>query len=141
VSFGEAGVPFHCGIVGTDVREYDLGMLAVEMTTATLVAWGAAAVLVGFALGWALRPWVVADRVGRRQAEALETETDRRTRAEADLAAAGTELGTATTELTAARGELVDLRQELSATGATLADTQAKLEDAEARAAAATAPR
>ncbi len=88
-------------------------MLAVEVTTATLVAWGAAAVLVGFALGWALRPWAMADRTSREQAEALAAEKERRTAAETGLSATQVELDASTVDLTTARGEIVDLRHEL----------------------------
>jgi hypothetical protein len=110
--------------------------MAVEMTTATIVAWGAAAVLVGFALGWVLRPWAMADRTSREQAEALAAEKELRTTAETGLAATQADLDATTVDLTTARGEIVDLRHELEATRAALADAQGRLEEAEARAAA-----
>jgi chromosome segregation ATPase len=115
--------------------------MAVDVTTATLVAWGAAAVLVGFALGWVLRPWAMADRTGREQAEALAAETELRTAAETGLSTTQADLDATTVDLTTARGEIVDLRHELEATQAALADAQGRLEEAEARAAAAAAPR
>jgi hypothetical protein len=110
--------------------------MAVEMTTATIVAWGAAAVLVGFALGWVLRPWAMADRTSREQAEALAAEKELRSAAETGLATTQADLDATTVDLTTARGEIVDLRHELEATRAALADAQGRLEEAEARAAA-----
>ena len=115
--------------------------MAVDVTTATLVAWGAAAVLVGFALGWVLRPWAMADRTGREQAEALASEKELRTAAETGLSTTQVELDASTVDLTTARGEIVDLRHELETAQASLAEVQARLEEAEARAAATAAPR
>ncbi len=112
--------------------------MAVDVTTATLVAWGAAAVLVGFALGWVLRPWAMADRLNREQAEALAAEKELRTAAETGLSATQVELDSSTVDLTTARGEIVDLRHELETTQLSLAEAQKRLEEAEARAAGAT---
>jgi chromosome segregation ATPase len=114
-------------------------MLAVEVTTATVVAWGAAAVLVGFALGWALRPWAMADRLNREQAEALAAERELRTAAETGLSTTQVELDSSTVDLTTARGQIVDLRHELETIQLSLAEAQKRLEEAEAR--AATTPR
>ncbi|HEY5728303.1 MAG TPA: hypothetical protein VIV08_06775 [Acidimicrobiia bacterium] len=115
--------------------------MAVDLTTATVVAWGAAAVLVGFALGWVLRPWAMADRTSREQAEALAAEKERRTVAETGLSATQVELDASTVDLTTARGEIVDLRHELQTAQAAFAEAQGRLEEAEARAAASATPR
>ncbi len=116
-------------------------MLAVEMTTATLTAWMAAAVLVGFALGWLLRPWAMADRIDREQTEIIERESGRRADAEAELGTVRSELTATAADLTATRSEVLQLREDLDATRTSLAGTEARLEEAEAKLAAATAPR
>ncbi len=115
-------------------------MLAVEVTTATLTAWGAAAVLVGFALGWLLRPWAMADRISREQTEIIERQATKLASTEVDLASVSAQLDTATADVTSARAEVVQLRQQLDEARASLASTEAKLTESEARAEAAARP-
>lgn len=115
-------------------------MLAVEVTTATLTAWGAAAVLVGFALGWLLRPWAVADKISREQTEIIERQSTQLASTEEGVASVSAQLDTATADVTSARTEVVQLRQQLDEAQAALASTEARLTESEARAEAASRP-
>ena len=104
-------------------------VFAAEYTATTLVAWGIVALVVGFSVGWILRPWLVADRL-RQQYEgrlddvqrlldaataSLEAATAARAATKADLDSSRADHARARADLAAASARARELEDQIAA--------------------------
>ncbi len=104
-------------------------VMAAEFTTTTVLAWGLAAVAVGFVLGWMFRPWLVGERLrDEYESKLAESATDLAdTRAR--LSDTDSRLKTATTDLEAAQAGIVRLESDLRTASTKASDLETALEN------------
>lgn len=104
-------------------------LLAAEYTATTLVAWAIVALVVGFASGWLLRPWLVADRLREEYEGRLADLQRRRDETAAALAAETDDLASSKTELDALRGQHAAAKADLAAATEKSAELETQLAD------------